>query len=170
MIKKTQLSPLGWIAGIIIALAISIYFGSIAFMNNLFELISTCIFIAFEGSSAPFVITNLLTCDFDDEGHNLYRQINILHLMSQLATIGFIAIFNVFANADISCAFIIMICICITFLDILIILISINWNEITLDKTNRETKADKLGKLINKLKSKLLTTKVINNKDKIKWK
>lgn len=139
-------------------------------MNNLFELISICIFVVFEGISTLFVINNLVNSDFDDEDHNLYRQINILHLMSQLATIGFIAIFNVFANANISCAFIITVCIVITLLDILIILISINWNEITRDKANRETNADKLGKLIHKLKSKLLTTKVINNEDKIKWK
>lgn len=169
MIKKTQLSSLGWIAGIIIVLAISLYFGSIAFIN-LFGPISICIFILFEGISTLFVSNNLLTRDFDDEDHNLYRQISILHLIIQFATICFIAIFYVFANANISYAFIIMVCIGIALFDILIILISINWNEITQDKANRETKTDKLGKLINKLKSKLLTTKVINNKDKIKWK
>lgn len=173
MVKKIQLSQLGWIVGIIIVLAISLYFGSISFyLNDLFESISICIFLVFEAISTVIVNCDLLTSDFDDDDHNLYRQISILHLMIQLATISFTAIFYVFASADINCAFIILICIGIALIDILTIIMSINWNEIAQNKTNHKTKVN-FDKLIHKLKSKLLTTKVINNentKDKIKWK
>ena len=172
MVKKIQLSQLGWIAGIIIVLAISSFFGMIPFyLNDLVGIISFIIFLVFEALTTVKVSCDLLISDFDDEDHNLYRQISILHLMIQLATISFIAIFYVFANADMSYALIILFCIGITIVDILTILMSINWDEIAQNKTNHETKVN-FDKLIHKLKSKLLTTKVINNentKDKIKW-
>lgn len=174
MIKKTQLSLQGWIVGIIIVLAISLSFGRIPFYSNdLVKLINMIIFLTFEAISTVKVNSDLLFSDFDDEDHNLYRQVIILHLIIHLAAIGFIAIFHVFANADIDLAFLIIItCIGIILFDILAILMSINWNAITQNKANRESKVN-FSKLIHKLKSKLLTTKVINNentKDTIKWK
>lgn len=179
MIKKTQLSPLGWIVGIITALAIALYFGSITFfLNDLFEPISIGIFVVFEGISALNMLTTLLDSDYDDENHKLLIQLSSLHLIIQLATFGFITIFFMLADAHVACAFIIVVCLFVTVLDILLILLSINWNEITRNKGNRETKISKFGKqliaLLYKLKSKLITTKVIDteteNGDKIKWK
>ena len=177
MTKKTQLSPLGWIAGIIIALAIALYFGSITFfLNDIFEPISIGIFSLFEGISVLNMLVTSLESDYDDENHNLLLQLNYLHLIIQLATLGFIAIFSVFADVNVGCTFIMVVCIFCTLFDIGCIAISIDWNEITRNKANRETNASKLCKhvtaLIYKLKSKLITTKVIDTEGegKIKWK
>lgn len=179
MVKKTQLSPLGWIAGIITALAIALYFSSITFfLNDLFEPISIGIFALFEGISVLNMLVTSLESDYDDENHKLLIQLNGLHFIIQLATLAFIAIFSVFADASVGCAFVMVVCFFCTLFDIFCIVISIDWNEITRNKANRETKISKLCKqltaLIYKLKSKLITTKVIDteteNGDKIKWK
>lgn len=180
MIKKTQLSPLGWIAGIITALAIALYFGSISFfLNGLFEAIGIGTFVVFEALSTLNLFTTLLECDYDDENHKLLIQLSCLHLIIQLATFGFIIIF---ADAHVTCAFIIVVCLFVTLFTILLILLSIDWNKITRNRANRETKISKFSKqlvaLAYKLKSKLITTKVIDteteteteNGDKIKWK
>lgn len=181
MIKKTQLSPLGWIAGIITALAIALYFGSITFyLNGLFEAIGIGIFIVFEGISVLIMLDTSLENDYDDEDHKLLIQLTILHLIIQLATLSFIAIFFTIADAHVACAFIIVVCLFVTIFDISCIIFSIDWNKITRNRANRETKIRKFSKqliaLIYKLKSKLITTKVIDtetdteNRDKIKWK
>lgn len=183
MIKKTQLSPLGWIAGIITALAIALYFGSITFfLNGLFEAISIGIFVVFEALSIINMITTSLESDYDDENHKLLIQLTILHLIIQLATLSFIAIFFTIADASVACAFIAVVCLFVTLFTILSILLNIDWNEITRNRANRETKISKFSKklttLAYKLKSKLITTKVIDteteteneNGDKIKWK
>lgn len=185
MIKKTQLSPLGWIAGIITALAIALYFSSITFfLNGLFEAISIGIFVVFEALSIINMITTSLESDYDDENHKLFIQLSCLHLIIQLATLSFIAIFFTIADAHITCAFIVVAGLFVTIFDMLCIAISIDWNEITRNRANRETKISKLCKQVTtlayKLKSKLITTKVIDtetetenenrNGDKIKWK
>lgn len=180
MIKKTQLSPLGWIAGIITALAIALYFGSISFfLNDLFEPISIGIFTVFEGISVLIMLDTSLESDYDDEDHKLLIQLTILHLIIQLATLSFIAIFFTIADAHVACAFIIVVCLFVTIFDILCIVVDIDWNEITRNKGNHETKISKFCKqltaLAYKLKSKLITTKVIDtndteSSDKIKWK
>ena len=130
------------------------------------------------------MLTTLLESDFDDENHKLLIQLSCLHLIVQLATFGFITLFFMLTDAHVACVFIIVVCLFVTVLDILLILLSINWNEITRNKGNRETKISKFSKqlttLAYKLKSKLITTKVIDteteteteteNGDKIKWK
>ena len=147
MIKKTQLSPLGWIAGIITALAIALYFGSITFfLNDLFEPISIGIFIVFEAISMINMFTELLDSDYDDENHKLLIQLSSLHLIIQLATLVFIAIFSVFADAQPSHAFIVVVCLFITLFDISCIIFSIDWNKITRNRANRETKIRKFSK------------------------
>lgn len=179
MIKKTQLSPLGWIAGIITALAIALYFSSITFfLNGLFEPISIGIFTVFEGISLLIMLDTSLESDYDDEDHKLLIQLTILHLIIQLATLSFIAIFFTIADAHVACAFIVVVSLFVTIFDMLCIAISIDWNKITRNRANRETKISKFSKqlaaLAYKLKSKLITTKVIDteteNGDKIKWK
>ena len=180
MIKKTQLSPLGWIAGIITALAIALYFGSITFfLNSLFEAIGIGTFVVFEALSTLNLFTTLLESDYNDENHKLLIQLTILHLIIQLATLSFIAIFFTIADAHVTCAFITVVCLFVTLFTSLLILLSIDLTEITRNRANRETKISKFSKqltaLAYKLKSKLITTKVIDtnnteSSDKIKWK
>ena len=179
MIKKIQLSPLGWIAGIITSLAIALYFSSITFfLNGLFEALGIGTFVVFEALSTLNLFITFLESDYDDENHKLLIQLNCLHLIIQLATLSFIAIFFTITDARVACTFITVICLFVTLFTILLILFSIDWNEITRNRANHETKISKFSKqlttLAYKLKSKLITTKVIDTKtengDKIKWK
>lgn len=180
MTKKTQLSPLGWIASIITVPAISLYFSStIFYINNLFGAISTIIFIAFEVFTVAVLFFKLLELDFEDENHKLLIQLGCLHFIMQLITISITVIFYNFANVDKGgVSFIVLLCLIGLIIDILMIIPTIDWAGIF---QNRKTKIGKFSKQITaltyKLKSKLITTKVIDTKvidtesaDKIKWK